>query len=70
MTLRARLSLLVTAALLAGLLLFGTLAFVSFARQQRVQLNELLLRDLARVQTLMRQGPSAIGAELSNELEQ
>lgn len=66
MTLRARLSLLVTAALLAGLLLFGTLAYVTFSRQQREQLNELLLRDLARVQTLMKQGPSAIGAELSS----
>ncbi len=66
MTLRARLSLLVTAALLAGLFLFGVLAFVTFSRQQREQLDEVLLRDLARVQLLMRQGPGAIGAELSN----
>lgn len=66
MTLRARLSLLVTAALLAGLVLFGTLAYASFWRQQRVQLNELLLRDLARVQTLVQAGAQAIGADLTS----
>ncbi len=66
MTLRARLSLLVTFALLAGLVLFGTLAYASFWRQQRVQLDELLLRDLARVQTLVQAGPQAIGAELTS----
>lgn len=66
MTLRLRLSLLVTLALLAGLFLFGTLAYTVFLRQQRVQLNELLLRDLARVQRLVQQGPSAIGAQLTS----
>lgn len=64
MTLRARLSLLVTLALLLGLLLSGTLAYVLFVRQQRVQLSELLLRDLERVQLLVRQGPAAIGTQL------
>ena len=67
MTLRARLSLLVTAALLAGLVLFGALAYASFGRQQRVQLNELLLRDLARVQTLVQAGPQAIGAQFTSK---
>ena len=67
MTLRARLGLLVTAALLAGLVLFGTLAYASFGRQQRVQLNELLLRDLARVQTLVQAGPQAIGAQFTSK---
>ena len=66
MTLRARLSLLVSFALLAGLVLFGTLAYASFWRQQRVQLDELLLRDLARVQTLVQAGPQAIGAQLTS----
>ena len=66
MTLRARLGLLVTAALLAGLVLFGTLAYASFGRQQRVQLNELLLRDLERVQTLVQAGPQAIGAQFTS----
>lgn len=66
MTLRARLSLLVTFALLAGLLLFGALAYASFVRQQRVGLDELLLRDLARVQSLVQQGPAAIGEQLTS----
>ena len=66
MTLRARLSLLVTAALLVGLVLFGTLAYISFGRQQRVQLNELLLRDLERVQTLVLAGSQAVGAKLTS----
>ena len=62
MTLRARLSLIVTCALLVGLGLFGTLAYASFVRQQVVQLNGLLSRDLARVQTLTQAGSEAIGA--------
>lgn len=66
MTLRARLSLIVTCALLVGLGLFGTLAYASFVRQQVVQLNELLLRDLTRVQTLMQAGPQAIGTNLTS----
>ncbi len=66
MTLRARLSLLVTFALLAGLLLFGTLAYASFWRQQRLQLNELLLRDLERVQLLVQAGPQAVGANFTS----
>lgn len=64
MTLRARLSLLVTLALLCGLSLFGVLTYASFLRQQRLQLNELLLRDLGRVQTLVRQG--IIGTQLTS----
>ncbi len=66
MTLRARLSLLVTLALFVGLSLFGTLAYASFWRQQRVQLNELLLRDLTRVQTLVQAGSQGIGAQLTS----
>ena len=66
MTLRARLSLIVTCALLVGLGLFGTLAYASFVRQQVVQLNGLLSRDLARVQTLTQAGSEAIGAELTS----
>ena len=67
MTLRARLSLIVTAALLLGFVLFGTLAYASFWRQQRVQLNELLLRDLERVQTLVLAGSQAVGAKLTSK---
>ena len=66
MTLRARLSLIVTCALLGGLGLFGTLAYASFVRQQVVQLNGLLLRDLARVQTLTQAGRQAVGADLTS----
>lgn len=66
MTLRARLSLIVTCALLVGLGLFGTLAYASFVRQQVVQLNELLLRDLTRVETLMQAGPEAIGLDFTS----
>ena len=66
MTLRARLSLIVTCALLVGLGLFGTLAYASFVRQQVVQLNELLLRDLRRVETLMQAGPEAIGVDFTS----
>lgn len=66
MTLRARLSLLVTFALLGGLVLFGALAYASFLRQQRVQLDELLLRDLGRVQALVQQGSGAIGIQLTS----
>ncbi len=66
MTLRARLSLIVTCALLVGLGLFGTLAYASFVRQQVVQLNELLLRDLTRVETLMQAGPEAIGVNFTS----
>lgn len=66
MTLRARLSLIVTCALLVGLGLFGTLAYASFVRQQVVQLNELLLRDLTRVETLMQAGPEAIGVDFTS----
>lgn len=65
MTLYARLSLIVTLALLSGLLLFGALTYASFLRQQRLQLNDLLLRDLSRVQTLVREG--AIGNLSSSE---
>lgn len=64
MTLQARLSLIVTLALLSGLLLFGALTYASFLRQQRLQLNELLLRDLSRVQTLVQEG--AIGSQLTS----
>ncbi|ADI13823.1 sensor histidine kinase [Truepera radiovictrix] len=64
MTLRARLSLLVTLALLLGLFLSGTLAYVLFVQQQQAQLSELLLRDLERVQLLVGQGFSAVGARL------
>ncbi len=66
MTLRARLSLLVTFALLIGLFLFGALAYASFLRQQSTQLRQLLLRDLGRVQRLVQQGPAAIGAQLTS----
>lgn len=66
MTLRVRLSLLVSLALLCGLLLSGTLAYAFFLRQQRLQLNELLLRDLTRVQALVQQGEESIGAQLTS----
>jgi len=67
MTLRARLSLLVTLALLLGLFLFGTLAYALFVRQQRGQLEDLLLRDLERVQSLVRQAP--VGAQFVRNSE-
>ncbi len=67
MTLYARLSLIVTLALLSGLLLFGALTYASFLRQQRLQLNELLLRDLGRVQSLVREG--AVGSQLTSSSE-
>jgi two-component system, OmpR family, sensor kinase len=50
MTLRLRLSLLVTLLSLFAMLLFGALAYVLFVRQQARQLESLLLRDLERAQ--------------------
>jgi two-component system, OmpR family, sensor kinase len=50
MTLRLRLSLLVTLLSLFAMLLFGTLAYLLFVRQQARQLESLLLRDLERAQ--------------------
>jgi signal transduction histidine kinase len=51
MTLRLRLSLLLALLSLLAMMLFGTLAYVLFVRQQYQQLEFLLLRDLERAQT-------------------
>ena len=53
MTLRLRLSLMLTLVTLGGLLFFGSLAYVLFVQQQMRQLEGLLARDLTRVQSLL-----------------
>jgi two-component system, OmpR family, sensor kinase len=63
MTLRLRLSLLVTLLSLFAMLLFGTLAYVLFVRQQYRQLESLLLRDLERAQNSFIS--PAVGSRLS-----
>ncbi len=63
MTLRLRLSLLVTLLSLFVVLLFGTLAYVLFVRQQYRQLESLLLRDLERAQNSFIS--PAVGSRLS-----
>lgn len=62
MTLRLRLSLFLSALLLIGLSLFGGLAYLLFIRQQQVQLEDLLQRDLERLETLTRE--VEVGARL------
>lgn len=66
MTLRMRLSLILTLGLLVGLTLFGTLSYVFFMRQQRLQLNELLTRDLSRIQAVVEAGTLGIGEQLTS----
>ncbi len=63
MTLRLRLGLLVTLLSLFAMLLFGTLAYVLFVRQQYRQLESLLLRDLERAQNSFIS--PAVGSRLS-----
>jgi two-component system, OmpR family, sensor kinase len=63
MTLRLRLSLLVALLSLSAMLLFGTLAYVLFVRQQYRQLESLLLRDLERAQNSFIS--PAVGSRLS-----
>jgi two-component system, OmpR family, sensor kinase len=65
MTLRLRLSLLITLLSFLAMLLFGTLAYVLFVRQQYRQLESLLLRDLERAQNSFT-SPN-VGARLSLE---
>jgi two-component system, OmpR family, sensor kinase len=63
MTLRLRLSLLIALLSFLAMLLFGTFAYLLFARQQYRQLESLLLRDLERAQNSF-VSPS-VGASLS-----
>ncbi len=65
MTLRLRLSLLTAIIVLLGLGLFGVLADLLFMRQQWRQLEDLLLLDLSRVQTLFQN--QQIGARFISE---
>jgi two-component system, OmpR family, sensor kinase len=65
MTLRLRLSLLITLLSFLAMLLFGTLAYVLFVQQQYRQLESLLLRDLERAQNSFT-SPN-VGARLSLE---
>lgn len=62
MTLRLRLSLLLSALLLSGLGLFGGLAYLLFIRQQHSQLEDLLQRDLQRLELLTQE--VEVGARL------
>jgi two-component system, OmpR family, sensor kinase len=63
MSLRLRLSLLVTLLSLFAMLLFGTLAYLLFVQQQSRQLESLLLRDLERAQNSFTS--PAVGSRLS-----
>jgi signal transduction histidine kinase len=63
MSLRLRLSLLVALLSLFAMLLFGTLAYLLFVRQQSRQLESLLLRDLERAQNSFIS--PAVGSRLS-----
>lgn len=67
MTLRLRLSLLVTLLSLFAMLLFGTLAYLLFVRQQARQLESLLLRDLERAQNSFISPSVGQGLSLSEE---
>jgi len=61
-TLRLRLSLLLSVLLLVGLGLFGGLAYLLFIRQQQAQLEDLLQRDLQRLELLTQE--VEVGARL------
>lgn len=65
MTLRQRLSGLIAAVVLSGLLLFGALAYLVFSQQQQRQLTALVTRDLERLQRVMRE--PVIGSSLLND---